>query len=166
MELPCSAVILNGSKSTDDLAITRWEWIRDGKSLAIGSVVDKTDCSPVLIITDVSVGKYVFNLTVYDEQGLSDTDTVTFVVKNDPKLYYLVEVTINADVKFLSQTQYDTVKAKLALLVQDGMLLQVNMSLNLLTYLQGIIKKLSDVTFRCEVFVLTLERDIQLFLST
>lgn len=125
MALPINAVMVNGSNSKDDWAIVKWKWTRDEKSLAIGSVAEKSDESPILILTDVIVGTYIFNLTVYDEQGLSDTDTVSIVVKNDPKLLYLVEITVDANAKHLSQAQYNTLVGKLALLVVDGSKLQV-----------------------------------------
>ncbi|KAJ8953581.1 hypothetical protein NQ318_003003 [Aromia moschata] len=125
VELPRSIVTLNGSNSKDDWAIVRWKWTRDENSLAIGSIAEKTDESPVLILTDVAIGKYIFNLTVYDEQGLSDTDSVTFVVKSDPKFFYLIEITIDIDAKYLTEAQYNTLKGKLALLVKDGSKLQV-----------------------------------------
>lgn len=125
IELPVNGVVINGSESKDDWEIVKWQWTRDEKSLAVGNIVEKSDESPVLILTDVFVGTYIFNLTVFDKQGLSDTDSVTVVVKNDPKLFYLVELTIDVDAKFLTQSQFDTLKAKLALLVNEGSKLQV-----------------------------------------
>nr|CAI5843930.1 unnamed protein product [Callosobruchus analis] len=125
IELPKNMAMLNGSNSKDDWAIVKWKWSRDEKSLALGSIAEKTDETPVLILTDLTMGKYIFNLTVYDEQGLSDTDSVTFVVKNDPRIFYLVEITINVDAKVLTEAQYNNVKGKLALLVKDGSKLQV-----------------------------------------
>lgn len=125
IELPRNVIIVNGSKSSDDWAITKWKWTRHDASLAMGSIAEKSDESPILELTDVTVGKYIFNLTVYDEQGLSDTDTVTFIVKNDPKQFYLVEITIDEDVKHLTAAQYNNLKAKLALLMKDGTQLQV-----------------------------------------
>lgn len=88
--------------------------------MALGNIVEETDESPVLIITDLAVGKYIFNLTVYDEQGLSDSDIITFIVKHDSKLFYLVELTIDVDANTLTEEQYDVLKGKLALLVKDG----------------------------------------------
>lgn len=125
VELPKNVVMLNGSNSKDDWAIVKWKWTRDENSLAIGYIAEETDESPVLILTDVAVGKYIFNLTVYDEQGLSDTDSITFIVKNDPKLFYLVEITIDVDAKSLTEAQFNTLRGKLALLVRDGSKLQV-----------------------------------------
>ncbi|KAJ8910157.1 hypothetical protein NQ315_007486 [Exocentrus adspersus] len=125
VELPRNVVILNGSNSKDDWAIVNWKWSRDENSLAIGNIAEKTDESPILIITDITAGKYIFNLTVFDEQGLSDTDSVTFIVKNDPKLFYLVDITIDVDAKFLTEAQFNNLKGKLALLVTDGSKLQV-----------------------------------------
>lgn len=67
----------------------------------------------------------MFNLTVYDEQGLSDSDTVVFQVNNDPKLFYLIEITVNVEANKLTELQYGSLKGKLALLVRDGTRLQV-----------------------------------------
>jgi hypothetical protein len=125
VELPINAVIVNGSKSKDDWAIVKWKWTRDDKSLAVGKVAEKSDESPILILTDVIAGKYIFNLTVFDEQGLSDTDTVTVVVKSDPKLLNLVEITIDVNSRHLTNAQYNTLTGKLALLVIDGSKLKV-----------------------------------------
>ncbi|KAG5899774.1 hypothetical protein JTB14_006109 [Gonioctena quinquepunctata] len=126
VELPKNVVILNGSNSKDDWAIVRWKWIRDENSLALGNIAEKTDESPILILTDLTMGKYIFNLTVYDEQGLSDSDSITFQVKNDPKLFYLVEITINVDARSLTEAQLETFKGKLALLIRDGSKLKVH----------------------------------------
>lgn len=120
IDLPRNVIYLNGSKSHDDWAITRWKWTRDEKSLAIGNIGEKSDESPVLILTDVTPGVYIFNLTVFDEQGLSDTDTVALTVRNDPMLYNLVEITLNYNVNHLTEAQYTSLKGKLALLVKDG----------------------------------------------
>lgn len=48
--LPVSAIVLNGSMSWDDLAIVKWDWIREPNSLAAGSIILNTDHSPVLIV--------------------------------------------------------------------------------------------------------------------
>ncbi|XP_066137669.1 dyslexia-associated protein KIAA0319-like protein [Euwallacea fornicatus] len=125
LELPINGLIINGSESKDDWEIVRWQWVRDDKSLAIGKIVENTDQLPILILTDVTVGTYIFNLTVYDEQGLSDTDTTTVVIKNDPKLFFLVELTVDLDAKFMTEAQFNTLKAKLALLVNEGSTLQM-----------------------------------------
>lgn len=73
----------------------------------------------MLIISDVAVGKYILNLTVFDEQGLSDTDSVTINVKHDPKLFYLIESTIDIYANYLTEVQYEILKRKLALLVSN-----------------------------------------------
>lgn len=125
IDLPRNVVVLNGSKSSDDWAVTKWKWTRHESSLAVGNIAEKSDETPILQLTDLIVGRYVFNLTVFDEQGESDTDTVSFVVRNDPRLYYLVEITLDEDVKVLTEAQYNTLKGKLALLVNDGTQLKV-----------------------------------------
>lgn len=120
VELPQNVIYLNGSKSHDDWAITRWKWTRNEKSLALGNIGEKSDETPVLILADMTPGVYTFNLTVFDEQGLSDTDTVTLTVNSDPMLYYLVEIALVCDVNHLSEAQFASLKGKLALLVDDG----------------------------------------------
>jgi hypothetical protein len=49
--LPVSVITLNGSQSSDDLGIVKWEWIRESSSLALGRVIDNSDHSPVLLVT-------------------------------------------------------------------------------------------------------------------
>lgn len=49
--LPQNAIYMNGTGSTDDLAVVKYEWARDGSSLAFGSIVGHTDHEPVLIVS-------------------------------------------------------------------------------------------------------------------
>ena len=56
MTLPVSAVVVDGSKSTDDVAVTRWLWERDATSLAAGQIINGSDHSPILM---VSVGNAI-----------------------------------------------------------------------------------------------------------
>lgn len=72
------------------------------------------------MLTDVEPGRYVFQLTVWDEQGLSDSDTVSVMVKEDPLLYHLIELTIEIDAGRLTEAQFKILNAKLVLLVRDG----------------------------------------------
>lgn len=48
--LPTNTIYMNGSQSSDDLGINRWEWERDGTSLAIGTIVGHSDKEPVLVV--------------------------------------------------------------------------------------------------------------------
>ncbi|KAK9883051.1 hypothetical protein WA026_001259 [Henosepilachna vigintioctopunctata] len=120
IELPRNVIYVNGSGSTDDWAVVKWKWTRDDKSLALGNIAENSDDSAVLIITDIAVGRYIFNLTVFDKQGLSDTDSVTINVKRDPKLFYLIESVVDVDANYLTEAQYAILKGKFALLVPDG----------------------------------------------
>lgn len=49
--MPVNTMYLNGSKSTDDLAVTSYAWKRDGSSVAIGTVIGDSDKQPVLVVS-------------------------------------------------------------------------------------------------------------------
>lgn len=123
--LPANVIFINGTKSSDDLAIVKWKWVREDVSLAVGNIVKGSDETAVLMLTNVSPGRYVFRLNVWDEQGLSDSDTVSLMVKEDPQLYQLVELTVEADSRRMTESQFQMLQAKLALLVRDGTKLRV-----------------------------------------
>ncbi|XP_037957769.1 dyslexia-associated protein KIAA0319-like protein [Teleopsis dalmanni] len=117
--LPISALYLNGSKSSDDLAIVKYAWSRDDSSLAAGVIVGDTNTKPVLILTNLVHGRYVFKLTVSDEQGLTNTDTISVIVHPDPMLMYLVELTLPMSISNLAQSELNSVVQKIALLLGD-----------------------------------------------
>ena len=58
---PIAAVILNGSQSSDDLKVAQWLWTREPTSLAIGSIVEGTDKSSVLMVSKF----FIFNHKFY-----------------------------------------------------------------------------------------------------
>ncbi|XP_076032032.1 dyslexia-associated protein KIAA0319-like protein [Oratosquilla oratoria] len=115
--LPASVVRANGSNSVDDVAITKWLWERDPNSLAAGTVISGSDHSPVLMLTDVVAGRYLWRLTVWDAQGAASTDTVSIIVKEDSHQYDEVELVIGADISSLSQSQLTNLCQELQLLL-------------------------------------------------
>nr|XP_022906199.1 dyslexia-associated protein KIAA0319-like protein isoform X1 [Onthophagus taurus] len=125
IELPRNVVYVNGSKSTDDWSIVRWKWTRLENSLSLGNIAEGSDETPILILTDLKSGIYAFNLTVYDEQGLSDSQTVQISVLDDPKLMFLVDMVVDVEADELTESQYGILKGKLALLIEDNSKLQV-----------------------------------------
>ncbi|CAD1471833.1 unnamed protein product [Heterotrigona itama] len=116
---PISALIINGSQSTDDLRISEWTWSKDPSSLAIGTIVQNSDKSPILMLTDIVPGRYVFRLKVTDDQGLSSEDTVSVIVKPDPQLLNLVELTLNIGANMLTVSQKNSLVVKLQMLLRD-----------------------------------------------
>ena len=48
----------------------------------VQNVVNASDHQAVLQLVDLVAGRYVFTLTVTDEQGLSSKDTASLLVKN------------------------------------------------------------------------------------
>lgn len=53
--LPLPILILNGSKSSDDFRIVSWKWTRSGIGLAAGTVVQKSDTEPVLMVSNLGI---------------------------------------------------------------------------------------------------------------
>ncbi|XP_016974846.2 dyslexia-associated protein KIAA0319-like protein [Drosophila rhopaloa] len=117
--LPATAIYFNGSKSWDDLAVVKYVWTRDEHSLAAGVIVADTDKEPVMILTNLVQGRYVFTLTVSDDQGLTSSDTVSVNVRRDPRLLNLVQMTLPMGISVLVQSELDSVVQKLQLLLGD-----------------------------------------------
>lgn len=50
--LPVKAIYLNGSRSTDDLRIVNFTWVREGTSLATGIIVGDTDKQDIMMVSE------------------------------------------------------------------------------------------------------------------
>ncbi|KAK8381835.1 hypothetical protein O3P69_015097 [Scylla paramamosain] len=118
--LPVSAVVVDGSKSTDDVAVTKWLWQRDATSLAAGQIINSSDHSPVLMFTGVVAGRYVWRLTVWDDQGASSSDTVSIIVNKGPHHLDEVTVVVGADLGTLSTLQLSTLLQKMELFLHTA----------------------------------------------
>lgn len=76
--LPVSRITLNGSGSTDDQAISSYQW--DMLSGPPGSKMKDAN-KQVAIVTGLRAGTYKFRLTVKDEQGETDSAVLTITIK-------------------------------------------------------------------------------------
>jgi len=87
--LPTTEASLDGSGSSDDSAIVSYEWNQISGASA-------TIVSPNSAITEVTglstAGNYVFQLTVTDNDALTDTDTVTVVVATEQPVPVAIEI--------------------------------------------------------------------------
>lgn len=117
IHLPFDLVILNGSKSWDDVEIVSYVWTRDPSSLAAGDIIENSDHSPVLKLINVLPGRYLFRLTVTDKQGASSSDTASLIVKSPPNMLSQVELVLNADISSFTADQEDTLLKQLELLL-------------------------------------------------
>ncbi|XP_068142854.1 LOW QUALITY PROTEIN: dyslexia-associated protein KIAA0319 [Drosophila tropicalis] len=117
--LPMTAIYLNGSQSWDDLAVVKYQWTREDNSLAAGVIVGNTDKEAIMILSNLVQGRYVFKLTVSDDQGLTSSDTVSINVHPDPMLMHLVQITLPMDITILTQSELDSIVQKLQLLLGD-----------------------------------------------
>ncbi|XP_032103511.1 dyslexia-associated protein KIAA0319 homolog isoform X4 [Sapajus apella] len=115
--LPNNSITLDGSESTDDQGIVSYLWIRDGQSPAAGDVIDGSDHSTALQLTNLVEGVYAFHLRVTDSQGAWDTDTATVEVQPDPRKSGLVELTLQVGAGQLTEQQKDALVRQLAVLL-------------------------------------------------
>ncbi|XP_060045280.1 dyslexia-associated protein KIAA0319 homolog [Erinaceus europaeus] len=115
--LPNNSITLDGSRSTDDQGIVSYQWIRDGQSPAAGDVLEGSDGSASLQLTNLVEGVYTFHLRVADGQGALDTDTTTVEVQPDPRKRDLVELILQVSVGKLTEQQKDILVRQLALLL-------------------------------------------------
>ncbi|KAM4705890.1 dyslexia-associated protein KIAA0319-like [Rhinophrynus dorsalis] len=115
--LPDSSISLDGTKSVGDQGIGSYLWTRDGQSPAAGDVLQSSDHKPVLQLTNLVEGIYLFHLTVTDSKGDTDTDTATVEVRPDPKKQNLVELILQVGVGQLTEQQKDTLVRQLAVLL-------------------------------------------------
>nr|XP_023411463.1 dyslexia-associated protein KIAA0319 homolog [Loxodonta africana] len=115
--LPNNSITLDGSRSNDDQGIVSYLWTRDGQSPAAGDVIEGSDHSTALQLTNLVEGIYTFRLKVTDGQGNSDTDTATVEVQPDPRKSGLVELILQVEVGQLTEQQKDTLVRRLAVLL-------------------------------------------------
>ncbi|KAF2357560.1 PKD domain [Trinorchestia longiramus] len=123
--LPVSLVQVNGSSSTDDVGIVKWRWERLPRSLAAGQVLGQSASSPVLMLTGLVEGQYQWKLTVWDDQGASDSDTVSFIVKSGPHHKDLVAVVLGAGIESVSAAQLSNLLQALKMVLRTGHTLQL-----------------------------------------
>ncbi|XP_040823554.1 dyslexia-associated protein KIAA0319 homolog isoform X2 [Ochotona curzoniae] len=116
--LPNNSITLDGSRSTDDQGIVSYLWIRDGQSPAAGDVLDSSDHSAALQLTNLVEGIYTFHLRVTDTQGASDTDTATVEVQPDPRRGGLVELILQVGAGQLTEQQKGMLVRQLAALLR------------------------------------------------
>ncbi|XP_058437996.1 dyslexia-associated protein KIAA0319 homolog isoform X1 [Marmota monax] len=115
--LPNNSITLDGSRSTDDQGIVSYLWVRDGQSPAVGDVIDGSDHSVALQLTNLVEGVYTFHLRVSDSQGASDMDTATVEVQPDPRRGGLVELILQVGVGQLTEQRKDALVRQLAVLL-------------------------------------------------
>ncbi|KAL8578421.1 hypothetical protein ACOMHN_014920 [Nucella lapillus] len=118
--LPVSMVTLDGSASSDDRGIATYLWERDMDSLAAGDVVNHSDHQAVLQLVNLVAGRYIFMLTVTDQDGLPSHDTAYLVVKNGVNYKDLVEMVLDTDIHHFSQDHKTNIVKQLELLIHQS----------------------------------------------
>ncbi|RWS17862.1 dyslexia-associated protein KIAA0319-like protein [Dinothrombium tinctorium] len=126
--LPVSVLFVNGTNSKDDIGIVSYKWTREPDSLAAGKIIANSDTSPVLQLTDLVPGRYLFKLTVYDAQGVKSSDVAAIIVKPSQAYKDEIEVTLNTDITGFTEDQMLNIIKKFELLLNDGNSEQMKLS--------------------------------------
>jgi dyslexia-associated protein KIAA0319-like protein len=107
--------------------IVSYFWERTSESLAYGTIINNSSFSPILQITNLITGRYLFKLTVTDGQGLSSSETASVIVKPPKDVLNYVEISINADIKSFTYDQQLNVLKKLELFLDKGEEIKINL---------------------------------------
>lgn len=77
MQLPENSVTLDGRGSTDDTRVVAYQWsqVSGPTNIDVGN-----EESSLLDLSNLKPGEYEFSLTVFDQDGLFDDDTVKITV--------------------------------------------------------------------------------------
>lgn len=124
IELPNDYVELNGSQSSDDKGIVSFSWSRGANSSASGVVVGDSQHSAILKVSKLVEGKYIFNLTVADAKGRTNSDAVNVIVKKDPLELNLVELVFNEAVSKFQENDKKGLITVLNLLTESEVVIQ------------------------------------------
>nr|CAG4642290.1 EOG090X00QS [Evadne anonyx] len=127
--LPLKWATLNGTSSSDDLAIQSWLWTREPDSLAAGTVIANSDRTSLLLLTNLVPGKYIFRLTVIDAQGLSDYSIATLTVNPNPRELDVVIITLKSDPRRLKEGELMTIRDQIALLIHQQGIVDINVNI-------------------------------------
>ncbi|RXM93158.1 Dyslexia-associated protein KIAA0319-like protein, partial [Acipenser ruthenus] len=118
LTLPLNMAALDGSKSSDDKGVVTYQWSRDEGSPAAGDVLNQSDRQPVLLLTNLVEGTYIFNLRVSDAKGESSTARGTVEVRPDPQRSDLVEMLLAVGVSQVSERQKGMLVRQIAVLLR------------------------------------------------
>jgi hypothetical protein len=117
---PCDLVLLNGSRSHDDIGIVKYKWTREPNSLAAGNILNQSDQQSILELANLVEGHYQFRLTVTDTQGASNSDLVSLNVKESPNRTQQVETLLNTDVRSLTFEQLNILLKRFEILLSTN----------------------------------------------
>ncbi|XP_013408789.1 dyslexia-associated protein KIAA0319-like protein isoform X2 [Lingula anatina] len=118
LTMPVSLVKLDGSGSKDDRAIASYLWEKSEDSLAAGKILNGSDHMPVLLMTDMVPGHYMFTLTVTDQDGLSSKDAASVIIKEDENSKNLLQMYLDVDIAVFKEKNKQNLANQLALLLQ------------------------------------------------
>ena len=70
-------------------------------------------------LTNIVPGRYAFTLTVSDDQGLTNSQSISILINQDPIVMNLIELTLSVGISALTKTEYESIIQKIVLLIGD-----------------------------------------------
>ncbi|XP_057309801.1 dyslexia-associated protein KIAA0319-like protein isoform X2 [Hydractinia symbiolongicarpus] len=118
--LPSRSAVLDGSKSKDDEIIVGYHWTRAGSSPAAGDIINGSNHHSILRLANLVKGKYIFDLTVTDNKGLTGKASVTVIVKEDPNKIHLVEMYLDIAIGSFTEESKKQLIRKISVVLEVG----------------------------------------------
>lgn len=120
ISLTSDIVMLNGSTSSDDGEIVAYHWERMPLSLAAGVILEHSDNTSILRLSGLVVGRYLFKLTVVDNQGATASDVASVIVKPSADQIDQLEAVLNYDLQAFTLEQQISVYKQLEEVFGEG----------------------------------------------
>lgn len=112
-------LVLNGSGTTADYGIAKWQWVKSPLSPAMGHFINDSQQSPIAYVTDLIEGQYVFTLQVTDDRQQMSEMSVTINVDGVPDAANLIEVNFLAN-PYLYQRTLENLLAQIRVFLIDS----------------------------------------------
>jgi len=111
-------LILNGSATTADYGIAKWQWIKSPLSPAMGYFLNNSQSSSVAYLTNLIEGQYVFTLEVTDDRQQMSQSNVTISIGGIIDAENLIEIQFLTN-NYLNQRTLENLLAQIRVFLID-----------------------------------------------
>ena len=111
-------IILNASSTTADYGISKWYWFKNPSSPAMGYFINNTDTTPIVYVTNLIQGEYLFTLQVTDDRHQMSTKDIKVNVEGISDAENLIEIQFLSK-PYLYQQTLDNLLAQIRVFLID-----------------------------------------------